>query len=304
MLCARWIESSTCRSKKQAAHTQVCVCVCECFRLVFYHIALYCISNTDQPVPIGYSATLSAPHMHAMCLEHALEHVQVDVCIYMCVGECISIISLLTFNHTNESTGSKEREERPRRGLWQRIPRLSLRPSLPTSTRRGCRAHPGVYDVHVYVCIFVYVNIPPHICKCIHTHIHMHVYSTIRLCVISAWPISDATIASITSRTVHDPHARESRCCARTGDSDMRTTHPTKCVCVSVCVCVMCEYIYVYMYAIGHPCRRSSEGNPTQAPRAAGCRRHHAHPCRRRERGPRVAAGMHMHTYTYACHGM
>lgn len=30
----------------------------------------------DTPVPIGYNATISAPHMHAMCLELLKDHLQ------------------------------------------------------------------------------------------------------------------------------------------------------------------------------------------------------------------------------------
>lgn len=30
----------------------------------------------DNPVPIGYNATISAPHMHAICLELLKDHLQ------------------------------------------------------------------------------------------------------------------------------------------------------------------------------------------------------------------------------------
>ena len=30
----------------------------------------------DSPMPIGYNATISAPHMHAMCLELLTDHLQ------------------------------------------------------------------------------------------------------------------------------------------------------------------------------------------------------------------------------------
>lgn len=30
----------------------------------------------DSPMPIGYNATISAPHMHAMCLELLEDHLQ------------------------------------------------------------------------------------------------------------------------------------------------------------------------------------------------------------------------------------
>ena len=30
----------------------------------------------DSPMPIGYNATISAPHMHAMCLELLKDHLQ------------------------------------------------------------------------------------------------------------------------------------------------------------------------------------------------------------------------------------
>lgn len=30
----------------------------------------------DHPVPIGYNATISAPHMHAICLELLKDHLQ------------------------------------------------------------------------------------------------------------------------------------------------------------------------------------------------------------------------------------
>jgi protein-L-isoaspartate(D-aspartate) O-methyltransferase len=31
---------------------------------------------TDSPMPIGYNATISAPHMHATCLELLKDHLQ------------------------------------------------------------------------------------------------------------------------------------------------------------------------------------------------------------------------------------
>ena len=33
-------------------------------------------SYMDHPVPIGYNATISAPHMHAICLELLKDHLQ------------------------------------------------------------------------------------------------------------------------------------------------------------------------------------------------------------------------------------
>lgn len=51
----------------------------------------------DSPVPIGYNATISAPHMHASCLELLLDHLQPGMHA-LDVGAGVDILHLKKFS--------------------------------------------------------------------------------------------------------------------------------------------------------------------------------------------------------------
>jgi len=51
----------------------------------------------DSPVPIGYNATISAPHMHASCLELLLDHLQPGMHA-LDVGAGVDILHLKNFS--------------------------------------------------------------------------------------------------------------------------------------------------------------------------------------------------------------
>lgn len=73
----------------------------------------------DSPMPIGHNATISAPHMHAMCLEllkdnlkpgmHALDVGSGKFSLYACLWSlseccfCINLFSTKVMNRTNDN---------------------------------------------------------------------------------------------------------------------------------------------------------------------------------------------------------